>query len=324
MNKEKLQLLQDILGKSFSSGKEYLFLCPIVSCNSREKGKKKLSINLEKGKCGCFKCWVCGYSGNSIFHLIKRYGNSEQILQWGKLTGEINLAEKEDLKSLILDPKEREKEEILFSLPEEFISLVGNFDTITQRPRRYLLERGVEEDDIVKWRMGFCLNGNYENRIIIPSFNREGKVNYFVARTFVDDYVPYRNPPNTKDVIFNFLFLDMRKPLVIVEGIFDAIKVGGNVIPILGSSLPEHSKLFQEIITNNTIIFLGLDPDAKRKEISIIKKLLLYNIEVYKIPVLPFKDIGEMNKQEFCKRKKESIFIDNNRFLLYNILDGIK
>lgn len=311
----KLQLLQDVLGKFFHSGKEYLFYCP--KCKHH---KQKLSINIEKN---VFKCWVCEYKSNSISNIVKQYGNSQHIFEWGRLSGEINLSEKEDLKKLIIeiDKNDIENESIISSLPKEFISLVGNFGALAQRPRKYLFNRGLEEEDIIKWKIGFAIEGEYQNRIIFPSFNNEGKINYFVTRTFDNDFIKYKNPVNNKNIIFNYLSLNFRKPLTIVEGIFDAIKAKENVVPILGSSLSLESKLFFEIVKNNTICYIGLDPDVFLKELKIIESLLLYGIKIFKIQVKPFKDIGEMSKEEFQKRKNESIEINQEKFLLYKMLN---
>jgi DNA primase len=319
MFEEKLSLLQDIFGKSIPSKNERLFICPQRDCKSIEKGKKKLSINIEKNK---FKCWTCDYHGSSILNLIKKYGNYEQISTWSLLSGEIDFSERDEIKSLILNPKEEEREEVLIPLPQEFISLVGNFDILTTQARNYLKDRNIEEEDIIKYKMGFAINGDYENRIIIPSFNKDGRVNYFISRTYVNNYLKYKNPTAHKNFIFNELSIDFRLPITIVEGVFDAIISGDNSIPILGSTLTENSKLFQEILKNNSIVYLALDSDAIEKEINIIKKLLLYEIEIYKIVVNPYKDIGEMSKDIFTKRKNNATIINQEKFMLYQMLRG--
>jgi hypothetical protein len=43
--------------------------------------------------------------------------------------------------------------------------------------------------------------------------------------------------------------------------------------------------------------------------------LLLYGIEVYKIDVSGYKDVGEMSKEEFQKRKLEAKPITNDTFV---------
>ena len=73
---------------------------------------------------------------------------------------------------------------------------------------KYLRSRGLDESDVLKWKMGFCSDGPYKNRIIIPSFNMNGDLNYFIARTFTDDWRRYTNPSVSRNIVFNELYVD--------------------------------------------------------------------------------------------------------------------
>jgi hypothetical protein len=88
--------------------------------------------------------------------------------------------------------------------------------------------------------------------------------------------------------------------------------------------LRENSKLFQQIVKNDTPIYVGLDVDAENKSKKIIKDLLNYGIEIYKIDTAGYDDIGSMTKDEFTKRKKEAALCDTNDYLLYEALGEIK
>ena len=107
--------------------------------------------------------------------------------------------------------------------------------------------------------------------------------------------------------------------MIIVEGVFDAIKAGKNAVPILGSTLRQESKLFMKIVENDTPVLVALDPDAEKKAMRLIKSLLDYGIEVRKLDVFPYNDIGEMPKEEFEKRKKNATFINASNYLLRRI-----
>ena len=75
---------------------------------------------------------------------------------------------------------------------------------------------------------------------------------------------------------------------------------------------------------NDTPVYIGLDIDAERKTKKIIKDLLNYGIEVYKIDTSGFDDIGSMSKKEFVKRKSEAALYDSNDYLLYETIGEIK
>ena len=122
--------------------------------------------------------------------------------------------------------------------------------------------------------------------------------------------------------MFNELFINWNKDLILVEGVFDAL-VAGNAVPILGSTLRRGSDLLRQIVRNDTPIYIALDPDAADKERRIIKMLLEYDIELYKIDVSGYEDVGAMTKEVFEERKNNATFIDGDNYLLVNLLSAI-
>jgi len=315
---KKLGVLKDFLGPSYRVGDEHLFACP--KCKHH---KKKLSVNVEKDS---FKCWICDYKSPSIFRLVRRYGNFNQRKMWEELAGRIDLASAHtDLKSIIMsiDKKTIPEEEEVIRLPDEFKTLTGKNNHISSiRVRKYLKSRGITKEDILKWKIGYCPAGEYEGRVIIPSFNMDGRVNYFIARTYEDEWVKYKNPPAQKDIAFNELYVDWESDLVIVEGVFDAI-VAGNSIPLLGSSLREDSRLFSKIVQHDTPLYIALDADAESKAIKLIESFLKYDMEIYKIDVSGFSDVGTMPKEIFRQRKEEAIPMQESLSCLEHALRGL-
>lgn len=302
---EKLEILKDIFGKCYNSGEEHLFFCK--KCHHP---KRKLSINVEKG---VWKCWICDYRGNNLSRLVKRYGSFLQRQEWGKYSSVVDLSS--SLEDLFKGVEEEQEEEQILKLPKEFVSLANKKLPLSSlEPRKYLQNRGVTKKDILKWKIGYCPRGEYEGRVIIPSFNQDGRVNYFIARSYGKSWPPYKNPNVSKDIVFNELYVDFKNDLVLVEGAFDAINAD-NAVPILGSSLREDSKLFQEIVKWDTTVYIALDPDAEKKSFDLIKKLLMYGVEVYKIDVSGFKDVGEMSKSQFIDRKKRATLMTDEEYL---------
>ena len=301
----KISILKKVMGSCYHSGDEVLFFCP--KCKHH---KKKLSVNLDKNK---FQCWVCGFRGNNVRRLIRRFGSFTQQQEWAKIDDSIEIASFDDIFSTEQEP-EINVEQVI-SLPEEFKTLCSKSLSLASKPiLRFLYERGVSNDEIVKWKIGYCPSGEYKERVIIPSFNEDGDVNYFVARTYGKDWMKYKNPPASRDIIFNELYVDFDDDLVIVEGVFDAI-VAGNAVPILGSSLKEDSKLLKKVVEHDTPVYIALDPDVETKAMRLIKKMLTLDIEVYKIDIAPYDDVGEMTRREFNKRKREAQLMTNDSFL---------
>jgi len=299
----KLQILTDVLGTPRRSSQEYLFKCPFCKHH-----KHKLSVNIEKG---VYKCWICDSVGKQLGRIVRQFGSFEARQEWAHYDNDVDLSKFEEL---FLETKPQL--ETIIKLPEEFESLANrNLMEGSEKPLQYLYERGLTRADILRWKIGWCPSGPYYDRIIIPSFNNDGWVNYFISRSFTNAFPKYKNPQASKNIIFNELSIDWTQPITIVEGVFDAIKAD-NAVPLLGSTMTENSKLLKEIINRNSTVYLALDGDAKEKEMDILEMLLSYGNRVYLVDTDGFKDVGEMTKQDFLERKKEASFIDQSNYLL--------
>ena len=298
----KVRVLRGVLGDFRVTGSERLFHCP--AC---KHSKNKLSINIEKDK---FQCWHCGYAGRSLYRIIRRFGSFLHQRKWREFIPDLDLSRFEEF----LQGKEENEWEQVVDLPEDYVFL-GNRDLpmSSLESRRYLAERGITMDDILFWKIGYCANGPYSRRIVIPSFNSNGDPNYFIARSYRGDWMKYKNPKVSKDVIFNELYVDFDEDLVLVEGVFDAIKAGENAVPILGSTLKEESRLFQGIVQNDTAVYMALDPDAEKKACTIIQKMLQYDVEVYKVDISGFGDVGEMTRGQFLERKRQATWVNPDK-----------
>ena len=309
--KEAKKILDETLGNHIDKGHELLYTCP--ACGHH---KRKFSVNLDKN---VFKCWICDYRGRNIRRAIRRFGSFTQLQAWDSITNRSDLEKFADLFNNVQYTDGVQK----LQLPEEFVSLCSNKIPATGRyALNYLQKRGVTNEDILKWKIGYCFSGEYKNRIIIPSFDKDGDVSYFVARSYSGDSYKYKNPRASKDITFNELYIDWNSDLVMVEGVFDAV-VAGNAVPILGSTLRKGSKLLREIVRNDTPIYIALDPDAIKKERKIIKTLLQYDVELYKVDVSGFEDVGSMPKDVFNKRKQHATLIDSENYLLLDMLSAV-
>ena len=300
---QKLLVLTDIFGTSYKVGNEHLFFCPRCSHH-----KKKLSVNLIKNR---FKCWICGYSGSDVGNLVKHYGNADNRNAWGLLANNVDFSL---LPELFAAPKKEEYFAKSVALPQDFRTLCGSRRNYSSRiPYNYLTNRGLLDEDIYRWKIGYCSSGPYTGYIIVPSFNRKGQLNFFVARAYKNDAYPnYRMPhEEAQSIIFNELFLDFRKPIVLVEGVFDAIKAGENSVPVLGSQFTRKRALFAEIVKNRTPVLLVFDKDAKTKERKVASLLMSYGVDVRKIELGKYGDVGEMSKEEFQRRKTQSKMVSN-------------
>lgn len=300
MISEKIKIVSDVLGYPKRQSSEHLYTCPY--CNHH---KKKFSVNFDRN---VFKCWVCDARGRNIRRIIRRFGSFTQLKEWDKLTGIVDHSRLE----FNLFAEEEEQQEQIISLPKEFKTLTGKPNVVDKRALCYLEKRQIEPCDLALYKIGYCSEGEYEGRIIIPSFNIDGYVNYFIARSFDGHWMRYKNPDASRDIIFNELLIDWDSDVILVEGVFDAI-FAGNAVALLGSTLREESKLFQHIIKNDSSVFIALDPDAEDKAMKIARTLLKYDVEVWKIDLPAGEDVSSIGKEAFTELKKSAVLMRDNQ-----------
>ena len=224
-----INVLDSALGVGTSmKGNEQAHHCPF--CHHH---KKKLQINLDSQY---WHCWVCDSKGRSIQSLLYKLNlDRSEISKIHSIYGEYK-------------PKRNEKEveTITLRLPKEFQSLSKkpkSINPIYNQAIGYLKRRKISMDEVLKYNIGYCEEGLYSGRVIIPSYNEDGELNYFVARSFYEDEkMKYKNPPVSRDVIVFDNQIDWNEPITLVEGVFDSFSVKRNVIPILGKFLPRTLK----------------------------------------------------------------------------------
>ena len=259
-----LSLLSVVIGnpgRNVRKENEHIFFCPFCS-----HYKQKLQVNLVNQK---WHCWVCDSKGRTLKQLFyKLNATPNQFIELTDIVGEsYYYTEKSDTVEVI-------------SLPKEYIPLWKNEGNriIRKHALLYLKKRNITNKDIIKYEIGYCEDGLYRNRIIIPSYDNMNKLNYFIARNFYKGGMKYKNPPVSKNVIMFENHINWNLPIVICEGAFDAITIKRNVIPILGKTLPE--TLLEKMVyggTNKVIIIL--DTDARKDALKITEKLARYSID---------------------------------------------
>ena len=291
-------VLDETLGVGTSlKGNEQAHHCPF--CHHH---KKKLQINLDTQQ---WHCWVCDAKGKKITSLLKRlHVDSRRVRKIYEIYGDDYIVS-----------TSTEEEKVELRLPNEFCSLLKEpkgLNPLFRKVKQYAEQRGITQEDIIKYNMGYCDTGHYANRIIIPSYDSDGRLNYFIARSVYDEETfKYKNPPVSKNVIMFENQINWDEPITLVEGVFDAISVKRNVIPILGKFIPK--------ILNDTIYTKGvksikilLDKDAQDQALYYISYFMNNGITVTNI--LPTeKDAGDMGFSEvnsILKNTQETQFGD--------------
>ena len=286
------QLLVTLVNSVLGSGKatarnNYAYHCPF--CNHH---KPKLEVNLTENKEGKnpWHCWACDVKGTSVYQLFKKIkAPSDKI---------------SEVQSLVKSSKSFKinKSDNSITLPSEFIGLstVNNSDITAKHALAYLKRRNISKYDIIKYNIGYCKNGLYANMIIIPTYNDDGQLNYFTARSFEKEpYVKYRNPSISRNIIPNEHLINWNVPVILCEGLFDAIAIKRNAIPLLGKNI--QNNLMKKLVTSLVNkIYIALDRDAIKQALKFCEMLMAEGKEVYLVD-LQDKDPSEMGFSNFTK-----------------------
>lgn len=277
-----VELLTEVLGdphQHYESKGQISFDCPVCA---EEKGldhgdgKGNLEINYGKH---VYKCWSCGETHGThgpLGKLFDQYASKQQKKVYN-----------------LIKPEELKKEEIKrpkLRLPEGFTTFKDSNPRFIPHIEayKYLQSRGITDEMIEKFKIGYTVSGDFAYRIIVPSYNTEGTLNYFVARAWVPKKMKYKNPSVPKDeIIFNEGLIDWEKDVYLCEGAFDSFFLNNSIV-MLGKKM---SKLLFETLYNkaNGNIIICCDGDAFQDGMRVYHELnggRLYNkIKIVKLPM---------------------------------------
>ena len=296
------ELLVNIVNSVLGTGKRTARGNQAYHCPFCHHHKPKLEINFTENKEGNnpWNCWVCGKKGKKLITLFKQMNASPEVLSQLKPHLKSNSTTDEIVISNLVE------------LPKEYKHF--NDDIISKHALYYLKKRNLTKNDIIKYNIGYCEYGQYANMIIIPSYDADGKLNYFTARSFEKDpFIKYRNPEASRDIIPFELFINWDLPVILCEGPFDAIAIKRNAIPLFGKNI--QPSLMKKIVTSKVQkIYIALDNDAIQKALEFCELLLNEGKEVYLVE-LKGKDPSEMGFEHFTKLIQKTSPLTNYKLM---------
>jgi len=297
--------LSNTLGSYLTlKGNELAFYCPF--CNHH---KQKLQVNTESQK---WHCWNCNSGGKKLTSLLRRLDVDRKTISIiREIYGDSNWT-----------PQQEDTDtKVFISLPKEFISLVEEpkgFNPEYKNAIYYLTQRGITTKDIIKYNIGYCKEGLYAQRVIVPSYNSDGSLNYFISRSYYpENKMKYKNPPISKNIICFESQVNWNEPIILCEGVFDAITIKRNAIPLLGKFPSKQlvEKIFMSGVSN---IIISLDNDAMNEALKAAEYFRKNGINV-RMMYLKDKDAADMGYENFYEELKKTKEFDTEELLLNKI-----
>lgn len=232
----------------------------------------KFGVQVQQNRSNCF---VCGYNPKPIDLVVEYEKLSSRGEAWAFLRSfqgiSLSLPVVEELTEL-------QKKHKHIELPKEYLSLGSTTSTVEHIVTSYLSKRGFSKRELQLWGVGFCVEGDYANRVIIPYYHL-GKLVYFSARKFTAIGVKFKNPPESmvgvgKAVImYNVDALYIYQRVHIVESAMNCWTIGDNAIGLGGKVASKHqvSAILRSPVKE---CIIALDPDAKAEAIRLALRLV--------------------------------------------------
>ena len=311
INNRLIDLITSVLGKGKLTNKGNIaHHCPF--CHSSRRKLEVQSVTNDKGE-NPWHCWTCNKAGKKLTTLFKSLNVSREKIS--ELYTVLNIQPKYSNNTNIGYNQSIQ----VLDLPKEYIPLYKHSESIEYKNAIHYLrsKRKITLSEIVKYNIGYCESGDYAKKIIIPSYDDAGKLNYFVGRAYYEVDFKHKNPDHTKDCVGFELFINWSLPLVLVEGAFDAIAVRRNAIPLFGKTISED--LRKKIIENKvTQLYICLDKDAQKQALKHAEYFMNNGVQVFFVDLFE-KDPAEIGFEEMSKLIKQTQPLTFGKFMEYKL-----
>ena len=299
-----ISLLESVMGRGkINSNDNIAFHCPFCHHN-----KKKMEINIVTQY---WHCWVCNAAGRKLAVLFRKLN-----VQREKIAKLVDLLDDVEWK-----PNKTTTDTPVLQLPEGYRPLwkLQEMSPEYRNAIHYLKGRNITIHDILKYRIGYCRKGPYKGKIIIPSYDANGSLNYFVARAYyTEDKFKHKNPPASKDIVGFELHINWKMPIILVEGAFDAIAIKRNCIPLFGKTI---SNTLKKRIVEKGVkdIYICLDLDARKQALETAEYFMSNGLNVYFVDITG-KDPSDLGFEKITNVLHETHIMNETELMEQKIL----
>lgn len=295
-----------VAGKSGDWWSAECILCP------EEHADAKLGINFQTRWVSCFRC----HTSLPLRVFLKNHlGYPEEEIE-----------ELMSVESLI-EVKRHKPRKLPFFPWEDAFSEVSSSEACWM----YLMEREVPQETVEKYRIRFAdprpndsriWRRKLVNRVMIPTIEND-RVVYFVGRDILGTQTPrYYNPPNivsprvAHNTLFNLERAALGEVVILVEGVFDAIRCGESAVASFGKRLHFSQAL---ALAKKKVKEVCILPDNKGLDPGDITAMVdaLWEHEIKtSLATLPgsYKDAGDSPAGVIKKAVENRIVIGRNEY----------
>jgi len=253
----------------------------------------------------CYTCWrascQCSDHGILATKWLKQVSPSMYAEYVDELKSMVHKDKKElDMLKQYIELKKAEdakkaKEELQKAI-EKDRKEVRNFKKITTPGRNqelaieYCKKRLIPEE--VWSKFYYCDEGKYRNRVIIPFYNKDGKITFFQGRALDDNDAKYLSRVGST-ALYNWDFVDKTKPIAVLEGPINSLFVENSTATVGAGSSGDLDMILKDL---DCYYIFDNDKAGKKKAYKRVqegKPVFMWSVFCfnYNLP----KDINDIN-----------------------------
>lgn len=240
--------------------------------------KQALAINMTNG---AFVCFRCGTTGRMRDDEYKR-----------------------------VEAKPEEHHEL--GAPEGYVCLTtpdGEASLSAEPAREYLRSRKLTRAAVTAGKVGACLSGRYEGRVIVPVLGSEDEWLGWVGRVWFKGAArAYSYPRGMQrgQVLYNHsaLLVETDEPVLVVEGVFDALAYWPHAVAVLGK--PSETQVYALASARRPVVVV-MDGDAWMEGYTLGLKLRVEGQRAGSVKLAPRIDPDEVPHQWLWEQARRSL-----------------
>ena len=177
--------------------------------------------------------------------------------------------------------------------------------------RKEVERRGITEDQVLTWDLGYAVEGRLAGRVVVPVYNRHGELASYMARTYCDQTRRYLYPAEEEGADMSTLFGEWVWPeyhpksftCIVTEGAFKSLAVeravGGSVMEAAlgGSPTPPAASTVAKLASfGRVLVFTDNDPSGNRCG-DALEEALRGHVTVARAKLPPGEDADEVDPE---------------------------
>lgn len=167
------------------------------------------------------------------------------------------------------DPTDEWVLEYEFREPSDYYPVADNPHPFLRDARRYLVSRGVSRRVAREAQIGYALRGKDQGRVIVPFLDEDSCWMGWQGRKI--QHKAYYTEKDRKALLWNqpAVFAESQEPLMVCEGVYDALPYWPNAVACLGKP---HGPQIELLMQSPRFVVFVLDADSHRESASLVDR----------------------------------------------------